>query len=152
MAIAVFGALSFGLALFLKYVVAPRYGEDVAARFIERLNYIPSQKPALLDGSTLSRWLADERNKTSIAGYVFPVLFPLDLLFLVSLGLLLGFTSAALSGSLAFLAHIPGWVWWVFPLGYIAADLAEDLVVAAIFKSVIAMSEALFACCGCSPR
>jgi hypothetical protein len=77
--------LAVGLTLFLKFVIAPKYGVDVRSRFIERINYIPSQKPQLLDRDNLAKWLADRRNSSAISGYVFPVLFPFDILFLVSL-------------------------------------------------------------------
>jgi hypothetical protein len=69
--------LTVVLTLVLKFIVAPRYGKDVEARFLERLNYIPSQT-VLLSKATLDRWLADQANSDAIRGYVYPVLFPLD--------------------------------------------------------------------------
>jgi hypothetical protein len=87
--------LTIILTLILKLFVTPKYGTDVASRFLERLKYIPSQT-ALLSSTTLSGWLANKANSEAIRGYVYPVLFPLDILFLLSLGLLLGFASGAL--------------------------------------------------------
>jgi len=133
--------MTFGLFLILKFVITPKYGEDVQARFIERIKYIPSQKPELLSRDTLAKWLAGTRNGDAISGYVFPVLFPLDYLFLISLGLLLGFASAALAGQFSFLMNVPHWIWWLFPVLYIISDFAEDTAVIAVFKSLIPLTE-----------
>jgi hypothetical protein len=133
--------LAVGLTLFLKFVIAPKYGVDVRSRFIERINYIPSQKPQLLDRDNLAKWLADRRNSSAISGYVFPVLFPFDILFLVSLGFLLGLASVTLAGRFDFLSNVPGWIWWLFPSLYMISDLSEDITVAAIFKSLIRLTD-----------
>jgi hypothetical protein len=135
--------LTLGLTLALKLFVTPRYGTDVASRFLERLKYIPSQTE-VLSATTLGRWLADKANDGAIRGYVYPVLFPLDLFFLLALGLLLGFASAALAGGIGFLSNIPHWIWWVLPAAYMASDLVEDTVIAAIFQSRIALTESSF--------
>lgn len=106
-AIAALFMLTLGLTLTLKYIVSPRYGVDVQARFIERLNYIPSQAPALLSRDNLARWLVDDRNTRAVNGYAYPVLFPLDFMFLLSLGFLLGLASTALAGRIAYVANWP---------------------------------------------
>ena len=137
-------AFTCGLFLILRFAITPKYGEDVESRFIERIRYIPSQKPELLTQSNLAKWLADARNGDAISGYVFPVLFPFDILFLVCLGLLLGFASVALAGTMDFLSSVPHWVWWLFPTVYMASDLSEDTVVAAIFKSFVPLSSGSF--------
>jgi hypothetical protein len=125
--------------------VTPKYGTDVANRFLERLKYIPSQTE-VLSATTLGRWLTDRSNGDAIRGYVYPVLFPFDLVFLLSLGLLLGFASAALADRLVFLSNIPVWIWWVLPASYMVSDLIEDTVIAAIFKSRMALTEGSFRC------
>ncbi|WP_454629962.1 hypothetical protein [Bradyrhizobium cenepequi] len=132
--------LTLALTLVLKFVVAPTYGMDVEARFLERLRYIPSQTD-VLSRATLAHWLAGKENNAAIRGYVYPVLFPFDALFLVSLGLLLGFASEALSSRLEFLSNVPAWIWWVFPVLYIASDLAEDSMIAAIFRAFIPLTD-----------
>lgn len=136
--------LTLGSMLLLKFVIKRKYQEDVQSRFIERINYIPSQKPELLTRDNLARWLANEANSTAINGYVSPVLFPLDILFLISLGLLLGSASVALAGQFAFLSNIPNWIWWLFPCLYMASDIFEDTAVAAIFKSVVPLTDRSF--------
>jgi hypothetical protein len=135
--------LTLALTLTLKFFVAPRYGRDVEGRFLERLQYIPSQTQAL-SSATLGRWLVDPANALAIRGYVFPVLFPLDIVFLVCLGLTLGLASDTLANKLGFLSNVPIWVWWVLPACYMAADLFEDSVIAAIFKSLIALTQGSF--------
>ncbi|MBR1149575.1 hypothetical protein [Bradyrhizobium sp. JYMT SZCCT0428] len=126
-----------------KFLVTPKYGKDVESRFLERLKYIPSQTE-VLSPSTLGRWLADKANSGAIRGYVCPVLFPLDALFLIGLGVLLGLASVSLGTRLEFLSHVPAWVWWVFPLLYMASDLAEDATIAAILMSPARLTEASF--------
>jgi hypothetical protein len=136
--------LTVGLALVLKFVIARKYGDDVQGRFIERLNYIPSQKPKLLNQDNLAKWLSDEGNRSAIRGYVFPVLFPLDIVFLASLGLLLGVSSVGLASRFDFLTNVPVWVWWIFPALYILSDFAEDATIAAIFGSFAPLTEQSF--------
>ncbi|KRR13315.1 hypothetical protein CQ12_09235 [Bradyrhizobium jicamae] len=137
-------ALTLALNLALKFFVAPRYGKDVAARFLEHLKYIPSQDEALSQAS-LARWLADKTQSGAISGYVFPVLlFPLDILFLICLGLFLGFASVPLAERLELLSSLPSWIWWILPMCYMASDIAENTVIAAIFKSFVPLSAKSF--------
>ncbi len=131
--------LTLASMLALKFVVAPRYGKDVEARFLERSKFIPSQGEALSETS-LARWLADPAKSKAIGGYVCPVLFPLDIIFLVCLGLFLGLASSALTERLGLLSGVPTWTWWMLPASYVAADIAEDTLIAAIFKSFIRLN------------
>jgi hypothetical protein len=139
-----FFALTLLTFLALKFLVTPNYGEDVRERFFERLNFIPSQRPELLTKGNLAKWLVDPSKSRDRNGYVFPVMFPFDIIFLTALGCLLGFASIALIDQLSFLSGIPSWTWWVLPAAYMAADLAEDLTAAAIFKSLIPLTETSF--------
>ena len=62
--------LTLALTLILKLFVTPKYGTDVASRFLERLKYIPSQT-ALLSSTTLSGWLATRQTaKQSAAMFI----------------------------------------------------------------------------------
>ena len=131
------------LTLALKFVTSRYAQEDVEARFLERLKYVPSQTEVLSE-PTLARWLADKRNDKAISVYVVPVLFPLDILFLLCLGVFLGLASGALADRLGFLSSIPAWIWWILPAAYMASDLAEDTVIAAIFKSFIPLTTGWF--------
>ena len=120
------------------------YGIDVADRFVERLAYIPSKTHSLLTRDSLENWLGDPNNAGAIAGYVVPVLFPLDLLFLLLLGCLLGAASTTLSNELPMLSAIPSTIWWVLPFIYLISDLAEDTLMAGIFKSVVPLTDDWF--------
>ena len=110
---------------------------------VRNVKYIPSQTE-ILSEPTLARWLADKRNDKAISVYVVPVLFPLDILFLLCLGVFLGLASGALADRLGFLSSIPAWIWWILPAAYMASDLAEDTVIAAIFKSFIPLTTGWF--------
>jgi hypothetical protein len=134
--------------LLILNVVTPKYGEDVHARFFERLNYIPSQKPQLLSRATLTAWVADPNHDRAKHGYANPVLFPLDLLFLLTLGVLLGLVSASVADHFSFLSGIPPIIWWIFPIIYMVADGAEDLLAAGIFKSVIPLTDPWYSLLG----
>lgn len=120
------------------------YGPDVADRFIERLAYIPSETKSLLTRENLTKWLADPANTGPRTGYVVPVLFPLDLLFMILLGALLCVASTALVGELPMLGTIPNAIWWILPLLYLLSDLAEDTLMAGIFRSVVPLTDAWF--------
>ena len=131
----IFAILHFGL----KYWVTPKFGDDVKARFVERLKYIPSFKvpgspdsEAALNEANFATWLAKPDNQASRRGYAFPVLFPLDILFLVALGSLLGMVSLLLAGQVGPLRGWPVWVWWLFPVAYLAFDLLEDVLLIAL--------------------
>ncbi|MEH2535128.1 hypothetical protein V1277_005575 [Bradyrhizobium sp. AZCC 1588] len=141
--IVVLFVLTFILTLALKFVVAPRYGKDVEARFLEHLKDIPSQSEVLSEAS-LRRWLTDKTQTEAISGYVVPVLFPLDILFLICLGLFLGFASLALAERLALLSGLPIWIWWILPVCYMATDILEDSTIAAIFKSFVPLTAESF--------
>ncbi len=133
--------LTVALVCALKFVVTPNFGEDVEARFIERLKDIPSQSPARLTTETLNNWLENPANRNAIRGYVCPVLFPLDIAFLICLGWLLGAGSVALAERSSLLSAIPVWIWWLFPALYIAFDLAEDTTLIGIFTSFLPITD-----------
>lgn len=131
----IFAILHFGL----KFWVAPKFGDDVKARFVERLKYIPSFKAPgapdsayVMNEANFAAWLANPDNQSSRRGYAFPVLFPLDILFLVALGSLLGMASLLLAGQVGAVREWPVWIWWLFPAAYMAFDLLEDVLLIAL--------------------
>jgi hypothetical protein len=134
---------TIGLTLILKYAVTPNYGADIEDRFLERSAFIPSRSTRLTLLSFRS-WLADPANKQAKAGYGFPVLIPCDIAFLLSLGLLLGVSSAALAGHLSFLSQIPRWIWWIIPTAYMIADLLEDGIIALHLRDAIQLTSGSF--------
>jgi hypothetical protein len=138
---------TIGLTLILKLAVTPNYGADVTQRFLERTDFIPSRStPISLE--SLGEWLADPNSKRAKAGYAVPVLFPLDIAFLLSLGLLLGAASAALAGSLGSLSQVPRWIWWIIPVAYMIADLLEDGLILLHLKGAIVLSSGSFVLLG----
>lgn len=72
----------------------PPGSTDVPSRFLEHLNYIPSFKSPSDAGSlsyeTLRAWFADPQNADQQDIYVSPVVIPVDLLYLLSIGFFLG--------------------------------------------------------------
>jgi hypothetical protein len=101
-------------------IVAPRYGKEVGARFLEH-------NPAYTVDS-LATWVKDHRNDA--AGYICPVLFPLDLLFMAFLAAFLAVASIALAGSVDRLSGM-AWLFVLLPALYLGTDLSEDLTRAA---------------------
>src|SRR5437879_5018132 len=111
--------LHFGL----RYYITPQFGGDVIARFIERGKVIPSIQSRHIPGNdgalsepNLALWLSTPGNDPGRQGYVLPVIIPLDLLFLISLGSLLGFASALLASRIGVVSHLNPVLWWVFPI------------------------------------
>jgi hypothetical protein len=73
---------------------------------------------------------------------VFPVLFPIDLLFLICLGTFLALSSLALAAP----AHVPaGWRWGLVlaPAIYALSDLAENLLFARMLMDADAINKTL---------
>jgi hypothetical protein len=128
-------------------VVGARSGAvDIEARFVERIDYIPSNltPSALLNFENFQRWLSDPALAAVRTNYAFPVLFPLDYIFLLSLGLFAGFGSVSVSRHLAFAHSIPVWIWWVFPILYMACDVLEDSILIALFTGQMNLNEHVF--------
>jgi hypothetical protein len=115
-------------------LVSVKYGPAVKARFVERSKMIPGDhSPELpLTRQTLTDWIL--QHPTEAAGYASPVLFPLDLLFLISLATALGFGSEWLARHGLFISGLPWWVWWAPPAVYAFADLSEDAMLVVMFK------------------
>jgi hypothetical protein len=125
--IAIFlAAITIGL-FFVIGMVSARYGAKVGDRFLER-------------GAAYTE--ADLKNLASgeARGYAFPVLFPLDLLFMIFLGGFLGFASVGAAESIRSLSKLA----WLFALGpalYVAADLIEDTLLARMLLFPEAVSQ-----------
>src|SRR2546428_12170497 len=96
-------------------LVSKRYGDKVRARFLERNPTYTAE--------SLSTWV--QSNPQAAAGYAFPVLFPLDLLFMAFLAAFLTVASFGLAGTVDRLAGV-AWLFVLLPILYLAVDLAED--------------------------
>ncbi len=99
-------------------------GPDVGKRFLE---VTPDYS---VDG--LRRWI--EAYPSQSRRYAFPVLFPLDLLFLVALACLLAVASMATARSLHW---GQGWIWTlaIFPVLYAVCDFVENVLLARFMVS-----------------
>lgn len=123
-------------------LVARQFNEDVQARFIERIEFIPSMRDhqlttdnGALTAGNLTLWIGDPENDVSRRGYISPVIVPLDLLFLLSLGSLLGWASMYLAGSTKWSLTWPWYIWWIVPAGYMISDLVEDGLIVGLLLS-----------------
>ena len=113
-------AVTIGLFFTIGYF-ANHYGPRVAERFLER--------GEAYSESDLKKLTPREAN-----GYAFPVLFPLDLLFMIFLGGFLGLASVGAAELIDCLKKVA----WLFALGpalYVAADLVEDVLLARMLLS-----------------
>ena len=122
MNIAVFlGAVTIGL-FFILGIAADHYGPDlgqvpkVADRFLERGHQYN-------DPAFLSTWVGEHRD--AARGYAFPVLFPLDLLFMIFLGGFLCVGSMASADQVEWLKRFT-WGFALLPALYVGVDLIED--------------------------
>lgn len=103
---------------FLERAIADRYGPQVARRFLETdLTY---------DVQSVRFWV--ERNLSASRGYVFPVLFPLDTLFILCLGGLLATGAMVAANTLQWPPNIQ-WLLTFLPTAFVACDLAEDFMI-----------------------
>jgi hypothetical protein len=79
--------------------------------------------------ATLTKLIAEDRTKPALV--VVPLLFPLDLLFLLFFGIALALCSVAYADGL----HVPrGWtgVLLVLPVAYMVADFSENVLYSAM--------------------
>jgi hypothetical protein len=132
MKIAVFlAAVTIGLS-FAIGVVASSYGPKVEARFLERGDKIKA--------ADLKKFIVDFQNEAR--GYVCPILFPLDLMFMLCLGGFLLFASVSAGESIECLRKV-AWIFAIGPLLYVAVDLVEDICIARMLLSVDDVSQSV---------
>ncbi len=145
--IAIFlAACTIGL-FFLIPIVAKSYDAKVADRFLERS--VEYKEVEFYD------WV--KANQKAAARYAFPVLFPLDLIFMFCLGGFLAVASSTLLGhggasARCVVASL------IFPIAYVAFDLAEDSLlarmltypdsIAGLIRYAKALTIGKFATCG----
>jgi hypothetical protein len=140
-AVIVLMVLTVILHLGLRYYITPQFSQDVRDRFIERGRYIPSLKgqhlknnDGRLTASNLLLWISDPANQVNRLGYVTPVILPLDVLFLISLGSLLGCLSQLLASRIGPISGWPVIVWWLFPITYLVCDFIEDGLIVSLLS------------------
>jgi hypothetical protein len=112
---ALLAAATIGL-FFAIGMVSAHYGKNVESRFLER--------GTLYTASDLKDLSPEEAH-----GYVWPVLFPLDFMFMILLGGFLGLASIETADSIPALRRFD-WLFVVIPAIYVVADLTEDTLLA----------------------
>ena len=124
------GVLTVALT-FIVGGVASRQGPNVLARFLERDTRYTREE--------LRRWVSE--NSANARAYAFPILFPLDLLFLLCLG---GFVAAGSWSVGREIGITGGFHRWLLaaPLLYVAADLLEDVALAWMLTSADRITDA----------
>lgn len=108
-------AVFYGIARF----TSNYYGGKVAARFLETGTDYTAE--------TLQQWVKSDRN--SAARYAFPVLFPLDLLFMAFLAAFFSVASVSFGESIEGVGDF-AWLFAILPAVYLGVDLAEDTILA----------------------
>lgn len=114
------------LATVLLYIV----GRVVAAHFL--VDDRRFEKGASYTAETFGAWVKADPGRA--CRYAFPVLFPLDLLFMLTLGGLLAAGSAALAASIGWSSRLVC-LSVLLPGLYVVADLGEDMLLAALLTS-----------------
>lgn len=137
------------LQFMLVLVVQPNYPPDASTRFIERSTTIPSMKEATADHGDLNRdnltaWIASPENEIQRKGYVSPILFPLDLLYLLVLGCLLGSLSELIAKRVTSVSNWPTWRWWLLPAAYMVCDLTEDSIILLTLSKTVSLTSVVF--------
>jgi hypothetical protein len=137
MKIAIFtGAVTISL-FYLLAIVEAQYGPDVprvaavADRFLE--------KSPRHTAEYMRDWV--EKYPDAARRYAFPVLFPLDLLFMIFLGGYLGLGSVLTADTIDWLKRFAR-LFAIIPAVYVLADLVEDTLLARLLLDVQAIDDA----------
>jgi len=111
--------LFFGNSFVANYFEKEGPGITVGGRTFEHGSY---------SGKELRAWLADPNKKEAVSRYVFPVLIPIDILFIVLFAVAVALTSLALAPELKI---PPDWylALLLLPLCFAVADLSEDSLI-----------------------
>lgn len=127
---------------FLISFVAPsnRVGRAVADRFLER-SFLqtptipaepdPKTKLPKVDADNLRAWVTSPGTADHARAYAWRVM-PLDFIYLAALGTFLALAATTLASSVVWppaVAKLPVWVWLIFPVAYMVADIIEDCLI-----------------------
>ena len=136
MRVAIFtGVVAIGLFFFVA-AVASRYGPDAAqvptveARFLE--------KPPRHEAAFIQDWVV--QHPDAARHYAFPILFPLDLIFMLFLGGFLGLASVLTANTIGWLKPF-AWLLTIAPAVYVVVDLAENILLARLLLHAQAIND-----------
>jgi hypothetical protein len=126
------GTLAVALPFLISMVASP-LGTAVSERFLERPGKLPAEVSDQEDltASILRAWVTQEATAKHAKGYARRVM-PLDMLYLVFLGLFLGLAAVLMAGFVKWPPNfhtVPLWFWWIAPVVYIACDFCEDSLI-----------------------
>jgi hypothetical protein len=91
-----------------------------------------------------SAWISKSANDGQRVGYVTPVILPLNLLYLATLGCLLGSLSQLLAKRIGIVSGSRHWRFWLFPAAYIVFDIIEDTFIVLTLSKTITLSSCVF--------
>lgn len=131
-------ALQFGIP-----AISMQYGPAVEARFVERLNIIPGPKEVPLDLQNLKDWII--ANSAAARGYVCPVLFPLDFIFMLALAAATAVGAALTARHAPWISDWPRWIWFIIPVIYLVADFVEDVLLIGVLRKPASLAVGNFA-------
>lgn len=128
------------LAIALPFVIAKAglpFGTAVTQRFLERETNDSDPRFTIpleaklgnqLAAESLATWVREHTERAR--GYAQRVI-PLDVVYLVCLGIFLAIASVTLRDLTLtrFFPRIPSWVCWLLPCIYVVCDLSEDLLI-----------------------
>jgi hypothetical protein len=125
-------------------------GTAVADRFLERsflqtptIPPDPKTRPPPATADNLHAWVTSPETAGYARAYAWRVM-PLDFIYLAVLGTFLALAAATLASTIAWppaLPTLPGWIWLVFPLAYMLADLAEDGLIVTLMARPASISQ-----------
>jgi hypothetical protein len=143
-AMVICGTLAIALP-FILASVASSFGPAVSERFLERPTELPAEVgEGPLTASLLQAWASGSDTAGHAKGYAHRVI-PIDMLYLVFLGLFLGLAASYVAGLVswpAWVAARPAWMWWILPGAYILFDFAEDSLIFVLLTWPSSIAEA----------
>jgi len=125
-------------------------GTAVADRFLERsfletptIPSDPKPEPPPVNADNLHAWVTSPETAAYARAYAWRVM-PLDFIYLAVLGTFLALAATTLASTIAWppaLATLPGWIWLIFPLAYMLADVAEDCLIITLMTRPASISD-----------
>lgn len=131
------GTLAVALPFLISSVASP-LGTAVSERFLERPGRLPAEVSDQKDltAPILKAWVTREPTLGHAKGYA-RLIMPMDMLYLVFLGLFLGLAAVHIAGLVKWPLNygtIPLWFWWIAPAVYIVCDFSEDSLIVVLLS------------------
>jgi hypothetical protein len=121
-------------------------GSAVAERFLERsflqtptIPPDPRPEPLPVTADSLHAWVTSPDTAGYARAYAWRVM-PLDFIYLATLGTFLALAATTLASGIAW-PPAWGWIWLIFPLSYMLADVAEDCLIVTLMTRPASISQ-----------